>query len=78
MPYWLSNIHCQIVSAASTGIAQASSRPAWVRMRTQRDTLVRRTATAMPIAIVIAALARQNTTERTTTVQRYESVTSAR
>ena len=51
MPYCVSKSHCQTVSAASTGIAQASSSPVWASSRTGRDIFVISRATPIPMAM---------------------------
>ena len=69
-PYWVSKSHCQTVSAATTGIAQASSSPLCTSSRMGFDIWRISSATATPMTMVMTALARQKTTDRATTVHR--------
>jgi len=63
-PYWESNSHCHTVIEASTGVPHASSRETCSVMRAAAPTRAMRTANAMPITIVTAALTRQKAMER--------------
>jgi hypothetical protein len=66
----VSNIHCHTVRTASTGIAQASSRAAWVAIRTPVLIACITRATNSPSARVMPAFTRQNSTERPSTSHR--------
>ncbi len=59
----------QTVMAATTGIAQASSRPTCRMRRTTRPTACMSSASRMPMPTVTKAVMMQNTSERTTTAQ---------
>jgi hypothetical protein len=69
-PYWVSNSHCHTVRVATTGIAQASSRPLWTRSMTGLDMCRIRRARPRPRARVTTALTAQKARDRPTTVQR--------
>ncbi len=63
-PYWVSKSHCHTVSAATTGIAQASSSALCTIRRTGFDIWRISSATATPMNMVMTALARQKATDR--------------
>ena len=69
-PYWVSKSHCQTVSEATTGIAQASSSPACTSSRIGPAINRISSATPMPSTIVRAAFTRQKATVRNSTFQR--------
>ena len=65
-----STIQIHTVIAATTGMAQATSRATWRVTRTHGSRAFISTAIAPPMATVTTAVTMQNTTERTTTVHR--------
>ena len=69
-PRCQSNSQVQTVIAATTGMAQASRSAICSMMRTAAGTARMSSASRVPMSMVTAAVAKQNSSDRPTTVQR--------